>query len=254
MSSTNESGHVKNLANLRTLIDHCTQFGRYYAPTNPRFTLQHLNMVYASAEAALNNHLTAKVNYDNIVNDRKLVYARLKPLANRVLNALAVSGASAETINDARGYYNKIMGRRAQPKARAKKKNGNATDSAPGRPLEASRYISVSQQSHDKLVEHFAQLVGLLTAERKYTPNEEELKVASLGALLKQMREMNSAVITGFGTLSSARIVRDQAFEMPTTGLIDICQDVKTYVKSVFGTGSPQFRLLGGLKFRRHNH
>lgn len=35
------------------------------------------------------------------------------------------------------------------------------------------------------------------------------------------------------------------------TGLVDIVDDVKKYVKSLFGASTPQYKQISGLKFTR---
>jgi 3-dehydroquinate synthase class II len=101
------------------------------------------------------------------------------------------------------------------------------------------------------LIDHFAQLIATLTAEPKYLPNENELKVATLSTLLADLRAKNTAVITATTALSNARIARDKALYGETTGLLDVAQDIKQYVKSLFGATSPQYRQISGLKFTR---
>jgi hypothetical protein len=44
---------------------------------------------------------------------------------------------------------------------------------------------------------------------------------------------------------------RDEALYATDTGLLDVTQDVKQYVKSFFGASSPQYKQVSGLKFTR---
>ena len=114
---------------------------------------------------------------------------------------------------------------------------------------EPVRTASVSQQSYNKLVDHFAQLVATLTAEPRYLPNEAELKVTALNALLTDLRAKNTAVINAYTALSNARIARDKTLYAETTGMLDVAQGVKLYVKSLFGTTSAQYKQVSALKF-----
>jgi hypothetical protein len=116
---------------------------------------------------------------------------------------------------------------------------------------EPVKTASTSQQSYDKLIDHFAQLIATLTAEPKYLPNENELKVATLNTLLTDLRAKNTAVISATTALSNALIARDKALYGETTGILDVAQDVKQYVKSLFGASSPQYKQVSGLKFTR---
>jgi len=91
----------------------------------------------------------------------------------------------------------------------------------------------------------------LLASVPEYAPNETELTTESLTALYDDLNAKNTAVINAAVPLSNARIARDQILYTALTGVIDISVDVKTYVKSVFGATSPQYKLISGLTFTK---
>jgi hypothetical protein len=138
----------------------------------------------------------------------------------------------------------KIQGRRAK----AIEKPDPARLAAGEAPAKTA---STSQQSYDKMIDHLAQLIATLTAEARYLPNENELKVANLNTILADLRARNTAVINTTTALSNARIARDRVLYAEGTGMVDIALDVKQYVKSVFGATSPQYKQVSGLKFNR---
>jgi hypothetical protein len=124
-----------------------------------------------AAQAALQAVKTAKTAYDNATNAREIAFKPLKPLATKIITALATTDAVKQTIDDARTIVNKIQGKRAKtveiPDAKAIAEGAEPVKTA-----------STSQQSYDKLIDHFGRLIALLTAEPKYLPNENELKLA----------------------------------------------------------------------------
>jgi hypothetical protein len=187
---------------------------------------------------------TAKTAYDNATNARELAFKPMKPLATKIINALAATEATAQTVDDVKTTNLKIQGRRAtkveKPSAEALAKGAEPVKTA-----------STSQQSFDKMIDHFAQLIATLTAEPKYLPNENELKVATLNTMLTDLRSKNSAVISATTVLSNARIARDKALYFETTGMVDTAQDVKQYAKSLFGATSPQYKQVSKLQFNR---
>jgi len=65
------------------------------------------------------------------------------------------------------------------------------------------------------------------------------------------MKVANTAAIGTNTVLSNARIERDKVLYKPETGLVDIVDDVKKYVKSLFGASTPQYKQISGLKFTR---
>jgi len=244
MASTTETGHAKNAATFEDLISFCTGYGATYNPSKAALKLPALATQLTGANAALQAVKVAKTAYDNATNARELAFKPLKPLATKVVNGLAATEAAAQTVDDVKTTNNKIQGKRAK----AVEKPDAKALAAGAEPVKTA---STSQQSFDKLIDHFAQLIATLTAEPKYLPNENELKVATLNTLLTDLRAKNTAVISATTALSNARIARDKALYGETTGILDVAQDVKQYVKSLFGASSPQYKQVSGLKFTR---
>jgi hypothetical protein len=246
MASTSETGHAKNVANFEDLISFCTGYAAAYNPTKASLKLAALNTLLTSANAALLSVKTAKTAYDNASNARENAFLPLKPLATKIVNALAATDALAQTVDDAKSINLKIQGRRAAAaKATEPPVSASETGTEP-----APKKASVSQQSFDSLIDHFTRLIQLLVAEPKYIPNETELKVATLNTLLADLKAKNTAVITATTALSNARIARDKLLYAENTGLCDIGLDVKLYVKSLFGASSPQYKQVSSLKFK----
>jgi hypothetical protein len=244
MASTTETGHAKNVATFEDLISFCTGYGATYNPSKAALKLPALNTQLTAASAALQAVKVAKTGFDNATNARELAFKPLKSLATKIVNGLAATEATAQTVDDVKSTNNKIQGKRAK----AVEKPDAKALAAGAEPVKTA---STSQQSYDKLIDHFAQLIATLTAEPKYLPNENELKVATLNTLLTDLRAKNTAVISATTALSNARIARDKALYGETTGILDVAQDVKQYVKSLFGASSPQYKQVSGLKFTR---
>lgn len=84
-----------------------------------------------------------------------------------------------------------------------------------------------------------------------YNPNETELQPASLNTFLTQLKSANQAVITATTPYLTAVQNRNNVLYAPDTGIIDLAQEVKKYVKSVETITLPEFRQISGLKFTR---
>jgi len=239
MASTSETGHAKNVATFEDLISFCTGYGVTYNPSKVALKLPALNTQLTAANAALQAVKTAKTALDNATNARELAFKPLKPLATKIVNALAATDATTQTVDDVKSVNNKIQGKRV--KAIEKPEEGK----------EPVKTASTSQQSYDKLIDHFTQLVATLTAEPKYLPNENELKLIALNTLLTDLKAKNTGVITATTAASNARIARDKALYAEIVGLVDTALAVKTYVKSLFGATSPQYKQVSALKFTK---
>jgi len=242
MASTTETGHAKNVATFQDLISFCTGYGAAYNPAKASLQVAGLSTQLTTANAALQAVKVAKAAYDQAANAREVAFKPLKALTTRVVSALAVSGVSKQTLADAQSINGKIQGRRAKalPKPDA---------TAPEAP--APKTASVSQQSFVRLTDHLAQLIVTLEASPQYQPNEDDLKLTALNALLADLRAKNTAVTEATTALSNARIARDQLLYADTAAIVPTAKEVKLYVKSVFGGSSPQYKQVNTLRFRK---
>ncbi len=245
MSSTNETGHAKNVANFEDLISFCTGYGTAYNPSKVNIKLPALNTLFTNAKTVLQTVKSTKTIFDNGTNVREIGFEPFKKLCTRIVNALEATDASKQTVNDAKTINRKIQGKRAD------KIVPPPPPTDPSAKVIEDIHISVSQQSFDNLIDHFTKMIQLVSAEPLYNPNENDLKVVQLNTLLTSLKSANTAVITATTGYSNARISRDSILYATDTGLVDIAGEVKKYVKSVFGASSPQYKQISGLQFKK---
>ena len=103
----------------------------------------------------------------------------------------------------------------------------------------------------DQRIESMDKFIQLLAAQPSYIPNEPELKVTALLTLLSNMRTTNTNAINANTPISNARINRDVLVYAPDKGIVDIAKDFKSYIKSLFGATSPQYKQVSKLKFTK---
>lgn len=243
MKTNSEGGHAQNVANFQDLITCCKSYGTKYNPAQENLQLPQLESLLDDAQQALDIVIAKVTIYNRVVSFRQNTFAGIKPLFTKIINAFAITGASAQSIADAKALNKKIRGKRIGKKSIA----STSTDSATMLP---AKNISVSQQSYDDMIEHTAKLISLLSAEPSYKPNEVELQVPTLNTLLKAMKDSTEAVSIADTTLSNARISRDKLLYQTDTGLHFIAAAVKKYVKSVFGSKAPEYKQISGIPFR----
>jgi hypothetical protein len=245
MSTLIETGHSKNVANLEDLISFCLGYGVTYNPVNVNIKVPALQAKHLASLNAVQAVKVAKTAFDNSTNARELIFATLKKLSTRIVNALEATTAAAVTVDDAKTVNRKLQGRRA-----GKVPEEPLVGSIPG--AEPSvKSISVSQQSFDSLIDHFAKLIQIVSTEPAYSPNETDLKVVTLNAFLTSLKASNTSVIGTTTSYSNSRITRDATLYDSTTGLVELALEVKAYVKSLFGATSMQYHQVSGLKFTR---
>lgn len=239
MASTSETGHAKNVANFQDLIAFVTGYGTIYNPSKNALKLAQLTSLQAAAQTKIADVVAKNTIFNNAVNDRMTAFGGLKSLSTRLVNALESTDAAKEKINDAKTFNRKLQGKSAAPAAAP-------TD--PNTPAPTS--ISTSQQSYDQQIQHFAGLISVLQSEASYTPNENDLKIATLSAKQADLVSKNNAVSTAYTNVSNSRIARNKTLYDPTTGLVDTALEVKSYIKSIFGASSPEYKQVSKIQFK----
>ena len=242
MASNSEVGHAKNVANFEHLISFCTGYSSSYNPSKGSIKIPALNTQLSNAQKAIVEVTAKTVIFNNATNTRIQLFEPLKKLSTRLVSALTATDATTETIKDAKTINKKIQGQRST----AIKDVTATTDTITPAPTN----ISTSQQSYDQLTEHFSKIIALLLSETSYTPNEPELQVATLNAQLADLKIANTNVGNAYTDVSNARIARNKQLYNETNGLCHTAQEVKNYVKSLFGATSPEYKQVSKLIFK----
>ena len=245
MTNTSETGHAKNVTNLESLITSIVALETSYNPSRDSIKLPALQALLTASTESLNAVNIAQAAYSNAVAARKVAFEPFSKLITRVMNSLKASGASTQVVQSARTIVRKLQGRRASAKITEEEKKALEAE---GKEV---NQISVSQMSFDNRIENFDRLIMLLSSIPLYNPNEAELKVETLKALHNQLKEKNTEVILPIVQLSNSRIARNKILYSENTGLVDVALDSKTYIKSIFGATSPQYKQISKLRFIR---
>lgn len=237
-----ETGHAKNVANFENLNSIVQSFGAAYNPPRTNLKLPALQTLQTNARNAIieiNNQMAEQAARSN---ERETVFEGLSRLATRIVNAVEVSDAEPFIGDQARTLVRKIRGERA----------GAPAEDDPATPDidESENTHSVSQRSYDNQLANFDALVTLLESQpTDYVPNEPPLQTANLRARVNHMRAVNDAAKSAQAAIDAARATRDNVLYNESTGLVAIALDIKKYVKSAFGTTSPQYAQIKDLKF-----
>jgi hypothetical protein len=241
MASISETGHAKNIASEKRLIEINTGFGTDYAPTNPLLTLIAMNAQYTTSDGLQGDVNTASAVYEPIENARQNEFKPLKGLVRMIRSAAKACGAKPNWVADVNTIVTKILGERAS-KVKPITEEAKIAGADPAG-------TSASQQSFDNTTNNFDKLVKLLSTQPLYAPNEIDLKVTTLTAKKTALNNANNAAKNAIVPLKKAMIKRNKALYTPTTGLVDVGQASKDYVRSVFGYSSQEFKLVSKIKF-----
>ena len=95
------------------------------------------------------------------------------------------------------------------------------------------------------------QLIELLKTVTDYKPNETELQITSLHALLADLKDANNGLGSLLAAAMTARNTRDNTLYLADRGIVDVVLKCKDYVKGLYGSKSAEYKMVSSLKFTR---
>lgn len=84
-----------------------------------------------------------------------------------------------------------------------------------------------------------------------YNPDEDELKLSNLNTYKDSLINATQFVDQTEAELNIKLIERDQILYAEETGLYSIAQNVKKYVKSLYGATSPEYATISPIIFKK---
>ena len=243
MATNSDINHAKNVTNFETLISVVVSLGATYNPSKDSLKLPALQTLHSAATDSMTALKNAESATATAVDTRELAFKSIGSLFTRINNALKASNSTVQADDTAKSIFRKLHGKRASAKLTEEQK---AILLAEGKEVNQN---SNSQMGYDDIVENFESLISFLQTVPEYNPNEEELKITTLQALLSDLKAKNISVMQNRIAEDTVRGVRKSVQNTPLTGLVDIANDVKSYIKSVFGVNSTQYKLVSKLRF-----
>jgi hypothetical protein len=232
---------MKLLGNFRTLIDFVSADPNY-KPANSRIQIAGLEALYTSGQSAATNIKTTEAPYKVVVNARQAKFGEVPGRTGSAFRMAKASDAEKRILDDLETYRRKL----------SSQKKAKATRDDPSTPAnEATKTHSVSQMSYDNQTGNVDGFVELLSTITSYSPNEDDLKITSLRAFAAELKAANDAVSSSFVPFSQARGTRDEVLYTGEDSVVNIARLVKAYVSAAFGTQSPLYKNIKGLKFEQ---
>ena len=236
MPSQSEVGHAKNVANLQKLTEQVTVYTLYNPPIES-LTVPNLQTLYTTSSTKLNEVEEKRNANKNAIALRQSAFENLKPTSTKIINHLDILGLLQGTLDQAKSLNRLIQG--------GQKK----TTTPPEEGKEIPKTISTSRQSYTQQTENFGILLQLLATIPTYAPNEDDLKLVNLNIYKDTLVSSTQAVDQTEAELNLKLIERDNILYADGTGLYSIAQNVKKYVKSIYGATSPEYANVSDIEF-----
>ncbi len=110
--------------------------------------------------------------------------------------------------------------------------------------------MSTSQRSYVQRAAALLDLVNLLKTVPEYKPNEKGLKTQELAEYQAQLQAANEGLGEILNAGANALLKRNRTLYKPESGMLDVAQDCKDYVKSVYGAKAAEYLRVVAIKFR----
>ena len=243
--ATSENTPAKALGNFLDMIQQ-VEANENYKPSNQYLLPEQMKQLHTDASAALDSFHSSKAIMLASKKERVKTVKAVKDISRRVISFLKACGADPEKIEQAMAIYRLIHGYKAPG-------NVEPTENQPPANGEDSKKKSNRQGSQDSLVENFNKLIKVIKTEPLYTPNEADLKVAGLEALVGKFKTDDLATAIADAASERARGRLKNLFDDPRKGVNVVMAGVKLYSKAAFGSRSAEYASLSKIKFPRVN-
>ena len=235
-NSISETGQPKNVANLQKLTEQVNVYTLYNPPVD-NLRVANLQTLYNTASTKLSEVEDKRNANKNAITLRQSAFENLKSNCTKIVNHLEILGLPQGTMDQAKSLNRIIQG--GQKKTVAPTEEGK----------EAPQTVSTSRQSYTQQADNFGILLQLLGTISTYNPNEDDLKLANLNTFKNSLVSSTQTVDQTEAELNNKLIERDQILYADGTGLYSIAQNVKKYVKSLYGATSPEYTNVSRIEF-----
>ena len=236
MASVSETGNAKNVANLQKLTEQVNIYTLYNPPVD-NLKVVNLQTLYTTASAKLSEVEDKRHANKNAITVRQSAFENLKSTTTKIINHLEILGLPQGTIDQAKSLNRTIQG------------NHKKTEAPIEEDKEAPKTVSTSRQSYTQQAENFGILLQLISTIPTYAPNEDDLKLVNLNSYKDSLLNSTQAVDQTEAQLNNKLIERDNILYTDGTGLYSIVQNVKKYIKSLYGAGSPEYKNVSSIEF-----
>lgn len=234
--------HSKNVQAFEKLLGVCTGLGGTYKPGKQNLHVSVMHSMLVQAQQALSEVREAKTLYNQATNHREDLFKATDKLASSMYHVLQASGANQFTTEDARRALNRLL--------KGVRSTGES-EATSVEPLPAKKWTGFGRD-YTSRIQHFAELVNIVSKDADYAPEEAELRVEVLLQQVEALHAANTRVLQASLTLAKARSKRNEVLYVANGSLYNTVQAVKAYVKAIFGASSSAYQLLVETRFTKH--
>jgi hypothetical protein len=240
MASFSENTFGSRIANAEAISTHLKSFTGFVEPTTE------------TSIASIDNLITSLKTENSEIASKKLAYSTAVDV--RAKHFFKTPDSIEKLISPITAAVKAKLGKTSKPatdiaalavKIRGEKKKKNDTSQVEGNEGEKKEPVSQSERSYGSMTQHFADIIATVTAlDKDYAPANASIDVAALTTKIDTIRTANNNVTSTYGALKTSVDSRQNLYDDLSARI----QRVKDAVKSQYGVGSTEYKLIKGLK------
>lgn len=234
MASISERTFGSRLLKAQEMATYIAGFAGY-DPPRPQESVVEFNLHIGSVITANTDETNAETAYRTAVSNRHKAF-RINP--NCVFKTLALINGAVSS------QYGKTNTNTVQIAAIIRKLRTTKLIKVPSSANAPAYQLSQSEQSYGSITLTFNDIITTLNAFGDFAPSNVNLQVATLQTFSANLTTLNKAVPE---KRSALKKIRDKRLTLYAE-LSDRATRIKEYVKSNYGTQSPEYALVKGLK------
>lgn len=248
MKSSQESGVLNFIAGFVELVTNVLGLGISFNPKLERIKAQNLQTSLVQLNTLQAEAVAMDGQYRNAVASRKAIYAPIAKLVTRVTNAFLITDADPNLKANFKAVAAKFRSTSKPAAAKATTSQATVTDGATT--TELPKKHSTAQTGFDSIPGHLNRLISFIETVPSYDPAETDIALAALKELSARCTQSNLVVMEVESKFNMAHDRRDDFLYNKSTGLNVVAQEVKKYVKSVYGANSDIFKRINAIRLK----
>lgn len=243
MGTKSQSSFAVNLDRYQILVTAVKGLGQAYAPAAAHISLAEIEKQLTAAQQAATDFNAKHAAWRKATDDRRNGFKPVRKYGTRMFRAFKTMVKDQEAVLTLEASKKKLDGTRIGKLSEGLLKSmGNDVQQPNG---------SVAQTGYTDLVNTLEQMQQLAALHTDYAPNEADLKIAGMSKLITDLRAANLAAVVSRNNLQLARQERNEIHCTGTVSIWQTARDVKDYILSLYGSNSPEYKQISGLRFKK---
>lgn len=233
-----EASYADRVQKARNLYDAVSGLSPVFVPAPGGVSLPTFDAAIDTCDSLVGTVDSAKANWQDAVGRRSTTAKTIQDTTTQLINYIKSSTTWKNMYAAAKRFADAVRGKKATLPPLPEPPPGETP----------AKRIQRGGESFAELEKNWRGLVNLAIALPGFSPVDVKIQAGTISGLLSSIRSLNEEVSLKEAALSEAQQARYSAF-YATGGLGEMFQTLKVGVKGQYGTTSPQWAQVKGIKW-----